>query len=196
MDPVFDHYLQALTGIVRRGDFREPSFYPALKLLLEGLARNIEVTVEPRRTEGSNPDFRVWARNRSGRRVVGYVEAKTPGEPLDPAENSEQLRRYRSVFPNLILTDFLEFRLYRHGQPVASARLARLETPGRFNPRQGDFLQVRQLLENFLAFQAPPASSARELAQELAKLTRLLGDAVRAQLPKEPELLGKTTYRR
>jgi hypothetical protein len=40
-------------------------------------------------------------------------------------ENSEQLRRYRDTFPNLILTNFLEFRLYRNGQLVDTVLAAR-----------------------------------------------------------------------
>ncbi len=43
------------------------------------------------------------------------MEAKVPGTDLNVIERSEQLKRYLTTFPNLILTDFLEFRLYRDG---------------------------------------------------------------------------------
>ena len=52
-------------------------------------------------------------------RVVGYVEAKLPSQHnLDAIEAGEQLTRYRRTFPNLILTNFCEFRLYRDGHRV------------------------------------------------------------------------------
>jgi len=54
------------------------------------------------------------------------VEAKKPTEErLDVIEQSEQLKRYRSTFPNLILTNFLEFRLYRDGERVQSVLAGR-----------------------------------------------------------------------
>ena len=37
---------------------------------------------------------------------------------------SEQLKRYRKAFPNLILTDYVEFRLYSAGENRLAARIA------------------------------------------------------------------------
>ncbi len=83
--------------------------------MLGGIAKetgraHVHVTTLPKPTEGGNPDFRLW----NGKdRIVGYVEAKKPTEErLDLIEHSEQLKRYRSTFPNLILTNFLEFRCF------------------------------------------------------------------------------------
>ena len=43
------------------------------------------------------PDFRLW---NGTDRIIGYVEAKKPTEDrLDVIEESEQLTRYRSTFP-------------------------------------------------------------------------------------------------
>ncbi len=39
-------------------------------------------------------------------KIIGYIEAKKPSqEDLDGIEDSEQLKRYRATFPNLILTN-------------------------------------------------------------------------------------------
>jgi hypothetical protein len=52
----------------------------------------------PKPTDAGNPDFRLW---NGTDRIVGYVEAKKPTEErLDLVEESEQLTRYRSTFPN------------------------------------------------------------------------------------------------
>jgi hypothetical protein len=123
---IFDSYLNALFELARRGDAREESHYLALNDLLNTLARaqgrNIQVTVLPKPTEAGNPDFRVWD---GSYQVIGYIEAKAPGANLDQVETSEQLQRYLHTFPNLILTDFYEFRLYRNGVLLERALLAR-----------------------------------------------------------------------
>ncbi|RMD73178.1 MAG: hypothetical protein D6823_13805 [Chloroflexi bacterium] len=118
-------YLQQIAALTQRGDAREESYYPALKTLLEAIGtaqgQTIQVTVLPKPTEAGNPDFRVWD---GSYQVIGYIEAKAPGTKLDQVETSEQLQRYLHTFPNLILTDFYEFRLYRNGELLESALLA------------------------------------------------------------------------
>ena len=47
---------------------------------------------------------------------MGYVEAKDVGLDLDQIEKSEQLQRYLEAFPNLVLTNYLEFRWYVNGK--------------------------------------------------------------------------------
>ena len=125
---LFTRYLQNLTEVVRRGDAREESFYASLEDLLAQVAQatgraHVHVTTLPKSTEAGNPDFRLWNGTDS---IIGYIEAKNPAqENLDHIEASEQLHRYRWTFPNLILTNFLEFRLYRDGELVDSVLAAR-----------------------------------------------------------------------
>jgi len=125
---LFTRYLHNLTEVARRGDAREESFYASLEDLLAQVAQatgraHVHVTTLPKSTEAGNPDFRLWNGTDS---IIGYIEAKNPAqENLDHIEASEQLRRYRWTFPNLILTNFLEFRLYRHGELVDSVLGAR-----------------------------------------------------------------------
>ena len=125
----FSRYLKNLTAIARQGDAREESFYPALADMLKEMAQvterpHVHVTTLPRPTEGGNPDFRLW---NGTDRIIGYIEAKNPTEErLDSIENTDQLKRYRETFPNLILTNFLEFRLYRNGERVETVLSGRL----------------------------------------------------------------------
>ncbi|MCD6518394.1 MAG: N-6 DNA methylase [Anaerolineae bacterium] len=187
----FRAYLLKLTDIIRSGDAREESFYSALADLIQQVAQatghsEIKVTILPRPTEAGNPDFRVWD---GASRIVGYIEAKPPTEDLDRFEASEQLERYRSTFPNLILTNFLEFRLYREGRRVATARLARpmVLTTLRHTPPLEDVAGVWALIDQFLSFSLPRPLTAESLAVELAKRTRFLRDVVHQQLSVEQE---------
>lgn len=87
------------------------------------MCRRIRAVNRPTATKAGNPGFRVW--NGAGR-IIGYIEAKRPSEErLDAIEDSEQRQRYRATFPNLILTNFLEFRLYRNGACIESVLAGR-----------------------------------------------------------------------
>ncbi|HAE86108.1 MAG TPA: DNA methyltransferase, partial [Anaerolineaceae bacterium] len=184
MKDLIKAYLKTISAITAQGDAREESYYPALKQFLEGYplekGRKTQVTVLPKKTEAGSPDFRVW----DGKDfIVGYIEAKTPGTNLDQIETSEQLQRYLSTFPNLILTDFYEFRLYREGRELQRATIARRFTAKvlKATPQVEQAEQFQALMEQFFGFKLPRSFTAESLAVELAKRTRFLRDEVISQ---------------
>jgi len=179
---MIETYIQKIASITGQGDAREESYYPALAALLEefsetGRKKKAHVTVLPKKTEAGNPDFRVWDGKHS---QVGYVEAKPPKANLDEIETSDQLKRYISTFPNLILTNFYEFRLYRSGQRVAHVLLARPYIPTKLKviPPAEHTEEFFVLLEKFFQFSLPTKFTAESLAKELATRTRFLRDQV------------------
>ena len=186
---ILEDYFHRITDIARRGDAGEGSFYSCLEDLIlnfaEATGREIAVTVLPKKTEAGYPDFRVWA----GRgKIAGYIEAKSPTErDLDGVEATEQLLRYRETFPNLILTNFFEFRLYRDGvlaESVLAARPALVYQVGVVPPvERGD--ELFALLDKFLSYSFPRSFTAQSLAVELAHRTRFLRDAVCEELVEE-----------
>lgn len=125
---LFKAYLKELSNTTLRGDAREESFYPALATLFQEISQatgrsHVHVTTLPKPTDAGNPDFRVW---NGTDRIIGYIEAKRPTEErLDVIEGTDQLHRYRSTFPKLILTNFLEFRLYRNGERIETVLCGR-----------------------------------------------------------------------
>lgn len=182
-------YFRALHETARRGDAREESFYPTLSAFLGDWARErghkeIHVTANPRPTEGGNPDFRVWD---GDQRVIGYVEAKPPGTDLRAIADSEQLERYRKTFPNLILTDFCEFWLFRDGEVADKVRAGRamVLTDLKEPPPPENVGDLQDLLTTFLGFSLPRSFDAPTLARELARRTRFLHRIVLAQLQAE-----------
>ncbi len=190
-------YLKKLTETSNRGDAREESFYPVLKDLLDEYYRsigkkNIHITPQPKKTEAGNPDFRVWD---GKQHITGYVEAKDPTvDNLDRIEDTKQLKRYLHTFPNLILTNFLEFRLYRNGKMTDKVLLARVEPfllhkLKSLPPDKGQ--ELLQLFEKFFSFSIPKVYDAKTLAMELAKRTRFLKDEVIAQELREEEQTGR-----
>lgn len=179
---MIETYIKKIASITKRGDAREESYYPALAELLEEFSeskrkKKVHVTVLPKKTEAGNPDFRVWDGKHS---QVGYVEAKPPKANLDDIETSDQLKRYISTFPNLILTNFYEFRLYRSGQRVDRVLLARPFIPTKLKtiPPAEHTTEFLALLEKFFQFSLPTKFTAESLAKELATRTRFLRDQV------------------
>jgi hypothetical protein len=125
---VLKAYLKQIADTHNRGDAREETYYAVLKDLFDEYCNSIgkrkfHVTVLPKQTEAGNPDFRIWD---GKQHITGYIEAKDPSiENLDRIEDTAQLKRYLHTFPNLILTNFLEFRLYRNREMTDKVLIGR-----------------------------------------------------------------------
>lgn len=183
-------YLKRIFEVAKRGDATEESYYSSLEELLSSYAASIKrkqthITTIPKKTEAGNPDFRVWD---GKQHIVGYIEAKAPTvEYLDQIETTDQLKRYLHTFPNVILTNFLEYRLYRNGTLIDKVLIGRPYHMHKLKSappveREEDFLN---LLEKFFSFSLPKTYTAKSLATELAKRTRFLKDQVVAEELKE-----------
>ncbi len=186
LHPSLETYLSEIFKKSRAG-VREESYYKILEELLEKIAsadgKKIRVDSFPKKTEAGNPDVRVL---NGKKRLIGYIEAKPPtSDNLETIEASEQLQRYRQTFPNLILTNFLEFRLYRSGQLVGKP--VQISRPRPFLKHKFDKVPVQNeqqlldLLERFLSFSTPRIYTPKALAVELAKRTRFLRDEIITQ---------------
>jgi predicted helicase len=193
---VLEDYIKAVFETGKHGDAREESYYPCLKALLEVFAKQsrhakVQVTAQPKKTEAGNPDFRVWD---GKQHIVGYIEAKPPTqENLEVIETSDQLKRYLHTFPNLILTNFFQFRLYRNGELIDAVQVARPFTVYKLKsvPQVEKEAAFLDFLEKFFVFSLPKTYSAKSLAVELAKRTRYLKEQIMGEMESEKgHLLG------
>ncbi len=160
-------YFKEIHKIYLDGDFREESFYPSLKKLIESCCQFFQmqagasVLVLPKKTEAGIPDFRI---GKNGE-IVGYVEAKSPDTNLGDIEDSKQLNRYRNSLPNLILTNFLQFRLYRNGDLIDNVEVGRQFTLQRVKyppvPEKLDLFY--ELLQKFFSFSTPKIQKSSDL---------------------------------
>ena len=124
------------------------------------------------------PDFGVSV----GGLLCGHVELKAPGKGADPAtfkgHDKHQWQRFQNL-PNILYCDGREFGLYRLGSKVRFASL-------HLDPRSAgaaavsieDATAVDAILRDFLQWEPIVPSSAKQLAEFLAPLTRLLRDDV------------------
>lgn len=163
-------YLREIEKQLATGRATEHTHRAALQHLIESCKKGITATNEPTRSDCGAPDFIVT----EGQTTLGYIEAKDIGKNLDEVEKSEQLKRYLDGLPNLILTDYLEFRLYQSGQFVMEARLARPDTGAKHRPNQIGEKYFKELIDAFLGASFPGVATPHELAARMAATARIL----------------------
>lgn len=163
----FETYIKELQGNLSRGNATEHTHRPALKILLESLQPGLVATNEPRRIKAGAPDYILT----QGNIPLGYVEAKDVGENLSKVERSDQLKRYREALPNLVLTDYVEFRWYVDGELRTTARIAESRNGTLLTDEDG-IGEVARLLRAFLLKVTPTVGTPRELAERMAAIAR------------------------
>ncbi len=187
---MIEKYLKRILSITKKGDAREETYYPALATLMEDYAREtkrgrVDITPQPKRTAGGNPDFRIWD---GKQHIIGYIEAKTlQEENLDRVEESEQLQRYLGAFSNLLLTNFFEFRLYRDRQLIDRVQIARPVVINQLKiiPPVENKEAFLSLLDKFFTFSLPRTYTPKTLAEALASRTHYLREQVLLEFGKE-----------
>ncbi len=109
----FRSYLREVSQVRLTGQATENSYQSALKVLVEVLGGNgVRALNEPAQVACGAPDL-VVSRNDV---PIGHIECKDVGIDLDRVEDTEQLKRYHQGLPNLVLTNYLEFRWYADGE--------------------------------------------------------------------------------
>ena len=174
-----DRYLQKI-GQTRTTAEATPelSLFPHLQAFLEELSAehfgidNIRFTQEPRSLDQiGRPDFVAM----DGLLSIGYIEAERYGRDLNrlTGHAKEQNERFRQNLDNFILTNFVDFQLWTHGQQRAEARI-------------GDGTEnLEMLLERFLNAGHVQITSPEVLARYLARRTRELQTQIATTLTNE-----------
>ena len=170
-------YLNTIERELQTGNATEHSYRPMLQRFLNECSQNFAPTVdynitnEPQRVAGNAPDFLI----QRGDLSLGWIETKPLGTNLDTEEKSEQLQRYRKAFPNLILTDYLEFRLYNVGEKCLSVRIADIDdTTNRLINQNTDNAEISLFLSEFFGAEPLRIGKASDLARMLSGKAQLL----------------------
>lgn len=147
---------------------------------LAGILTGATITVVPETPDPSlavRPDMAVL-----NGALIGHVELKAPGKGADPrrfgkGHDRDQWEKLKAL-PNLIYFDGEEISLWRSGELAHGIlRLGSLGKGGLSVPSGLD-----ALLTDFLSWSPIPPRTAPDLAQQTARLCRLLRDEVAEQL--------------
>lgn len=166
-------YVAAVAHLHAGGRATEHSYRGDLQRLLSALCPGVAVTNEPQRIACGAPDYILTRRDIP----VGYIEAKDIGVDLGSKSLKEQFDRYRGSLDNLIITDYLEFRFFRNGEPTTSIRIGEVSN-GKVKPLPAEFDKFTALIADFAAWQGQTITSAKKLASMMAGKARLLADVI------------------
>ncbi|MDE0291693.1 MAG: N-6 DNA methylase [Candidatus Dadabacteria bacterium] len=169
-------YFRELEKVHATGKATEHSYRPALQELIHSIGgQGVRAINDPTHVDCGAPDFTV---ERQGV-PIGYIECKDVPIDLDRTESDEQLDRYRKSLPNLILTNYLEFRWYVLGELRHKAQLAHFEGKSGIKINKKDIAWVVTLLNFFLEADLLTISSPSELAERMASKARLLRECIK-----------------
>lgn len=190
----FTRYITELDRLYRAGHATEHSYRPALQALLSALLKDIAVTNEPKRQKCGAPDY-ILSR---GKIDVGYIEAKDIGKDLGRVEkggkDDDQWERYSKSLDNIILTDYMEFRLFRNGQKVQTIALAAIQG-NQIIGLPDNYALFETLMKDFVAHQGQTIKSARKLAEMMAGKASLMRDVFYKAVSDEEESTLKDQFR-
>jgi predicted helicase len=184
----FGAYLDEIQKALARGDATEHTHRSALKTLLQSIGKGIVATNEPKHIPliGA-PDFKVSR----GKIPLGNVETKDIGVDLAEMERGkgaygDQFIRY-SALPNWILTDYLEFRWYVNGERRLIVRLAEMDKRKRLSPTPNGAGELENLFKSFFSQSVMTIGSAKDLAERMAGITKVICTSIRDSMKYEPE---------
>lgn len=176
-------YLKDVARKFAKGNATEHTYRESLVALSDALLRDkFELTNEPKRQACGAPDYIL----EDGDVPIGYIEAKDVGVPLDRTEKSEQMQRYLHSLDNLILTDYLEFRFYRKGILVNTARIGEVKG-GKIVPVPAEIEAFCAYYIEFSTYRTQSIKNSLQLAEMMAKKAVLVKDVFRRILASEEQ---------
>ena len=189
MSDEFQEYFKKIRKIFLTRDFTEYTFRTAFQIFIENLNNIFNLHQEQKRTQKLGaPDFKAYKKAVK----IGYIETKDLNKNLDKELGSEQIKKYKESINNIILTNYTRFILFRNNQKVFDLNLF---SPSDLN--NSNFVISKEKIEEFLKmintffdYKSATIKSAKGLAEELSKKTKLLKDLAKEQL--EDDLSNKT----
>ncbi len=156
------------------------SLYNLLNRLKDHFNKEFKIEHEPRREQGSQPDFRVSFQGLN----IGYVENKRVGFNLRQLLKEDQIRKYLELNPNLMLTDYLNFMWVGKDEnnapsikkEISIASPDELSKP--LKPKPQTERNLIELFKSFFNHEAAPITNAKDFATHLSPRTRYLKDAL------------------
>ncbi|AYJ07945.1 DNA methyltransferase [Helicobacter pylori] len=177
-------YLESIKDLTEDNELtHRPSLYNLLNRLKDNFNKEFKIEHEPKREQGSQPDFRVSFQGLN----IGYIENKRAGTDLRKLlknDKSDQILKYLELNPNLMLTDYLNFMWVgkdENNAPLIKKEISVASPDELSKPLKPKPQTERDLIELFKSFfnhEAAPITNAKDFATHLSPRTRYLKDAL------------------
>ncbi|GAA7995726.1 DNA methyltransferase [Helicobacter pylori] len=174
-------YLESIKDLTEGNELtHRPSLYNLLNRLKDHFNKEFKIEHEPKREQGSQPDFRVSFQGLN----IGYIENKRVGANFSQLLKEDQIRKYLELNPNLMLTDYLKFMWVgkdENNAPLIKKEISvaspdELSKPIKTNPQTEH--NLIELFKSFFNHEAAPITNAKDFATHLSPRTRYLKDAL------------------
>ncbi|EFL88046.1 type ISP restriction/modification enzyme [Ahrensia sp. R2A130] len=179
-----------------QGHATEHSYRRALGELFDSITADVSTVNEPSQGKSGRPDFVFLRQQEDGTAITtGHCEAKDIGLDISPrgmkGTNKDQFDRYSRALPNLIYTNCLDWRFYRHdkdGKPQLVGEITIADMLMGIQPKPDQFAPLWNLLRDFVAERMQTITSAERLAQMMAGKALLTRDVLLKALEADAEL--------
>ncbi len=174
-------YLESIKDLAKGTEHTHRSFLEnLLNRLKDHFNKEFKIEHEPKREQGSQPDFRISFQGLN----IGYIENKRAGEDLRRLLTDKQIRKYLELNPNLMLTNYLNFMWV--GKDENNAPLIKKEisvaSPDELSkpikPKPQTERDLIELFKSFFNHEPAPITNAKDFATHLSPRTRYLKDAL------------------
>ena len=186
------NYLLSVQTELSTGNALEHTYRPALKTLIESLDETINAVNEPARSAHGAPDF-VFLNKSNKDLILGYAETKDLDVELDQIEKSEQLKRYLG-YPNLILTNYLEFRFFRNGEKYQTIKIAEIKYSV-VQSIEASFASLEHEIKAFLSGKPETIKGAEKLAKIMGGKASRVRENVQRFLSGEKDAKNQELFR-
>lgn len=190
---IIQNYIQNINRLFQTGNAREHSYRGDLQQLLNEIINDDEIVVtnEPARIVNVGaPDYSITKKDIP----LGYIEAKDIDKPLDSKEYKEQFDRYKNALDNLIITDYLDFWFYRHGELTCKVSIAKIQDGVIVTCKENFELFINSIL-SFTAFVSQSITSPSKLARLMAGKARLLENVIENAILSDEETDANNSLR-
>ena len=185
---MFNDYIQEISNIYKSGEYLEHSFRTPfqnmLNLFLKDELKRSDLTIihEPKRAKFGSPDFKIIDKANN---IIGYIECKDINTDIGDLIESEQIKKYLSVSNNLILTNYIDFILFKNGSIMANCSISSKIDLKSNKPKTKEIDIFKDILTKFFLTAPQITTSTKKLSEELAKRTRILKDFILEELQTE-----------
>jgi predicted helicase len=183
-------YIDKVNTRYKSGITTEHSFRGDLQNLLETLLPNLLVTNEPTRIKCGAPDYILTLKDIP----VGYIEAKDLGADLNHKNYVEQFSRYKASLSNLIITNYLDFQLFKDGLLITTFSIGEIKGNAVVG-KESEYTLFETQIVDFSTTIGQTIKSSQKLAEMMAGKAKMLAQVINKALDSDDESMANSSIK-